>query len=90
MTDEQASTLIWLLVKIYRKMENVMAALQDLQNADQALKTEVATFLADIAQQLSAEDPAIEAVVTDINAEVAALQAADPVNQQPPAPTPAP
>lgn len=56
----------------------LMSALTDLQAADAALKTEVATFLADIAAALGAEDPDIESVVADINAQVAALQKADP------------
>ena len=55
-----------------------MSALTDLQAADTALKTEVAQFLADVSAALSANDPDVEAVVTDINAQVAALQAADP------------
>ena len=67
-----------------------MTALQDLQAADAALKTEVSTFLADVSAALagsgSASDPAIEQVVSDINAEVAALQAGDPVPAAPAAP----
>ena len=50
-----------------------------MQAADEALKAEVSTFLADIATALqnagSANDPAIAQVVSDINDEVAALQA---------------
>ena len=67
-----------------------MTALADLQAADTALKTEVATFLTDVAAALNAAgtDPAaIEAVVTDINTEVAALQAGDPANVPPVPPT---
>ena len=64
-----------------------MSALTDLQAADASLKAEVATFLADVAAALSADDPDIEAVVSDINSQVAALQAADPVTGTAPAST---
>ena len=61
-----------------------MSALTDLQSADTALKTEVATFLSDIAGRLgSVDDASAEAVVADIQAEVAALQGADPANVPP-------
>lgn len=73
---------------IDKKLEHVMTALMDLQNADAALKTEVATFLTDIAAALGAEDPDIEQVTSDIQAQVTALQSADPANQTPPPPTP--
>jgi hypothetical protein len=80
---------------IDKKMEEIMSALTDLQAADAALKAEVATFLADVSAALansgSSDDPAIEAVVADINNEVAQLQAADPANAAPAAPVePAP
>jgi hypothetical protein len=79
------------LAAILYNQEMIMTALQDLQAADAALKAEVATFLTDIQTALtnagSANDPAIAQVVADINAEVAALQAADPAT---PAPAPAP
>ena len=56
----------------------IVSALTDLQNADAALQAEVAKFLADIAGRLgSVSDPAAEAVVADINTEIADLQAAD-------------
>lgn len=67
------------LDRIEQNQEKIMSALSDLQAADAALKAEVATFLADVATALSADDPDIESVVSDINAQVAALQAADPV-----------
>jgi hypothetical protein len=73
------------LDRILRNQEKIMSALTDLQAADASLQAEVATFLADIATALQAEDPDIEQVVSDINAQVAALQAADP-NAAPPAP----
>ena len=64
-----------------------MAALDNLQAADAALKAEVTTFLADVAARLAnAPDPAaVQAVADDVNAEVAALQAADPASPPPPA-----
>ena len=72
------------ILRLEEKVDELMSALTDLQAADQALKTEVATFLADIAGRLgTVDDASAEQVVTDINAEVAALQAAD---QPPPAP----
>ena len=74
------------LCELTRKADTIMSALTDLQNADAALKAEVATFLADIATALQAEDPDIESVVSDINSQVSALQAADPANAQPAAP----
>lgn len=68
---------------IASKEDVIMAALDDLQAADQVLKDEVAAFLADLADLagqisggVSAADA--EAVVADINAQVAALKAADP------------
>ena len=73
------------LASITSQLEEIMSALTDLQAADTALKAEVATFLADIATALGAEDPDIESVVSDINAQVAALQAADPETPAAPA-----
>jgi hypothetical protein len=70
------------LDKIIDRAEKIMSTLTDLQAADTALKTEVAAFLADVAAALqnAAGDPAaIEQVVADINGQVAALQAGDPV-----------
>ena len=90
---EFRNTVIRQLAEIDKQLGGVMSALAELQAADEALKAEVSTFLADIATALqnagSANDPAIAQVVSDINDEVAALQANDPANQQPPAP-PAP
>jgi DNA invertase Pin-like site-specific DNA recombinase len=75
------------LHRIERKVDELMSALTDLQAADTALKDEVATFLTDIAGRLgTVSDAAAEQVVADIQAEVAALQAAD--TTPPPAPTP--
>jgi hypothetical protein len=66
------------LTRIETKLEDMMSALTDLQAADTALKNEVAAFLTDIAGRLgTVDDASAEAVVADINAEVAALQAAD-------------
>ena len=71
--------ILALIAQLNEKADKTMSALTDLQNADAALKAEVATFLADVASALTAEDPDIEAVVSDINAQVTALQGADPV-----------
>lgn len=79
------------LNRIERNQEKTMSALTDLQAADAALKTEVATFLTDIAGRLgSVDDPSAEAVVADIQAQVAALQAADPANAAPGSTQPSP
>jgi hypothetical protein len=78
------------LMTISKKQGEIMSALTDLQAADTALKTEVAEFLADIAGRLgTVDDASAEAVVADINAEVAALQAADPNAAPPAVPSPA-
>ena len=69
-----------------KRLEKIMAALDDLKAADQALQTEVATFLADVVSALNAQDPDLEAITSDINAQIAALQAGDPANAAPPAP----
>jgi hypothetical protein len=72
------------LEHIDRRMEHIMTALSDLLAADDALKTEVATFLSDIAGRLSSvDDASAEAVVADINAQIAALQGADPAAAPP-------
>ena len=65
---------------IRTQLEAIMTALDNLQAADAALKAEVTVFLADIAARLgnSPDEAAIQAVADDVNAEVAALQAADP------------
>ena len=55
-----------------------MSALTDLKAADDALKAEVASFLADVAARLTAYDPDVGAVAAYIRAQVAALQAAHP------------
>jgi hypothetical protein len=66
---------------ITTRMETIMTALQSLQDADAALKTEVTTAITDWAAQLaaanSANDPAIAQVASDMQAQVSALQAAD-------------
>lgn len=62
-------------------------ALDNLQAADTKLKQEVVTFLADQAAKVAASsDPAMQAVADDINAQTAALAAADPGVVVPPAP----
>lgn len=61
-----------------------MSALDNLAAADTALKAEVTSAISDWATALaaanSANDPAIQAVADDMNAQVSALQAADPAN----------
>lgn len=67
-----------------RHQENIMSALDNLAAADTALKAEVTSAISDWATALaaanSANDPAIQAVADDMNAQVSALQAADPAN----------
>jgi hypothetical protein len=67
------------------RMEQIMSALDNLRAADEALKTEVAAFLQDIAGRL-VSDADLQAVADDINAEVARLQGADPGPAAPAAP----
>lgn len=69
---------------IKTNQEKTMSALDALKAADAALQAEVATFLTDIATALSAEDPDIEQITSDINDQVAALQGGDPANATPP------
>lgn len=73
------------LAEINEKLGRIMSALTDLQAADAALQAEVAQFLQDVVTALQAEDPDIEAVVTDLNTQVANLKAGDPVQPAPPA-----
>lgn len=71
------------LDRIERNLEKIMSDVSDLQAADAALDTEITTFLADVATALTnaaGDASAVEAVVADINAKVAQLQAADPVS----------
>jgi hypothetical protein len=82
-----------LLELILRNQEKQMTALDNLNAADDALKTEVVTILADIQTALTAEDPDVQGVADSINAQIAALQAGDPVppaaQTSPPAAPPA-
>lgn len=78
---------------IAEKLEIDMAAIDDLTAAVSGLSTEVSTFLADIAAQVSGGVTAdeAEAVVAQINGFTAQLQAADPATPVPaPSPEPAP
>ena len=72
----------------HRKLEEIMAALDNLQAADTALKAEVTQAITDWAAQLaaagSANDPAIQAVADDMNNVVSQLQAADTAGATPP------
>ena len=76
-----AEQILTILGTITRQQETTMTALDNLAAADTSLKTEVTTAIADWAAQLatanSANDPAIQAVADDMNAQVTALQAAD-------------
>lgn len=78
---------------IIKKLERTMAAIDNLQAADTALKAEVTQAITDWAAQLaaagSAGDPAIQAVADDMTATVAQLQAADTANAGTPATPPA-
>ena len=79
------------LDRIERTQEKIMSDISDLQAADAALDTEITTFLADVATALTnaaGDASAVEAVVADINAKVAQLQAADPVTGTAAADTP--
>lgn len=75
--------------EILNRMETVMAAIDNLKAADDALKAEVTTALTDFANALansgSANDPAIQQVADDMNALVTQIQGADPA--APPAPS---
>lgn len=68
-----------------------MAAIDDLNAATAALGTEITTFLADVAAQISGGVTAeqAEGIVTQINGFTSQLQAADPANATPPATPPA-
>lgn len=80
--DALLSAVIALGAKIdvlTRKAGTMATALDNLQAADTKLKQEVVTFLADQAAKVAASsDPAMQAVADDINAQTAALAAADP------------
>lgn len=66
------------LRELHRKADDTVTALDSLKQADADLKTEVATFLTDIATRLSGDDPDIQAIADDIEGQVAALQGGDP------------
>lgn len=69
------------------KEDAIMSALDDLNAATDALSTEITTFLADIAGQISGGVSAsdAEAIVTKINGFTSQLAAADPTPPAPPA-----
>jgi hypothetical protein len=78
---------------IAEKLEIDMAAIDDLTTAVSGLSTEITTFLADVAAQISGgvTEAEAEQVVAQINGFTAQLQAADPATPAPaPAPTPSP
>lgn len=71
------------------KIGGIMSSLDLLKAADLALKTQVATFLADLAGRLATDDPDLDAITADITAQVAALAGADPGPVPPVVPPPA-
>jgi hypothetical protein len=78
---------------IIERLDSMSEEITELQAADTALDNEITTFLADIATALAnanaaGDAAAIDAVVADINAKVAQMQAADPVTATPPPATP--
>lgn len=82
-----------MLIKILQNEEKIMADVTALQAADTALKSEIATFIADWQAALSAangDQAAVDAVTADMNATIAQLQASDPaVTVTPPVTPPA-
>lgn len=79
-----------ILIRIIENQEKIMAAIDNLQAADVALKDEVTTALTDFAAALStangSNDPAIQAVADDMNAMVTQIQGADPATPAPAVP----
>jgi endonuclease/exonuclease/phosphatase family metal-dependent hydrolase len=79
-----------MLQKILRNTEKIMADVTNLQAADTALKSEIATFIADWQAQLAAangDQAAVDAVTADMQSTITQLQASDPaVTVTPPAP----
>jgi hypothetical protein len=84
------STVIGKLNAILKNQEKQMAAIDDVNTAISGLSTEITTFLADVAAQISGGLTAneAEAVVTQIQGFTTQLQAADPANPTPPVATP--
>jgi hypothetical protein len=78
-----------ILDKILKNQEKMMTALDDLTAAVSGLSTEITTFLADVASQISGGVTAdqAEAIVQQINGFTTQLQAADPANPAPVPPT---
>ena len=83
------SQVIGKLDKIIENQEKMMAAIDDVNAAISGLSTEITTFLADVAAQISGGLTAneAEAVVAQIQGFTTQLQTADPANT-PPAVTP--
>lgn len=79
-----------MLSKILQNTERIMADVTSLQAADTALKSEVATVIADWQASLAAangDQAAVDAVAADMQATITQLQASDPaVTVTPPAP----
>jgi hypothetical protein len=81
--------LLGKLDRILANQEKMMAAIDDVNAALSGLSTEITTFLADVAAQISGGLTAneAEAVVAQIQGFTTQLQAADPANPAPVPPT---
>jgi hypothetical protein len=81
--------LLGKLDRILANQEKQMAAIDDVNTALSGLSTEITTFLADVAAQISGGLTAneAEAVVTQIQGFTTQLQTADPANPAPVPPT---
>jgi hypothetical protein len=82
--------VIDLLNQVIKNQEKMMAAIDDVTAAISGLSTEITTFLADVATQISGGLTAneAEAVVAQIQGFTTQLQAADPANTPPAGTTP--
>lgn len=59
-------------------LRSIMSSLTNLQTADANLKAEVVTFLQDVVTALAVPDADLDAITSDLNAQVTALQSNDP------------
>jgi uncharacterized protein YegL len=95
LSDRDVLNLIFLrLGSNANRMGEIMTALDNLMQANSAMKQEFVQFLADWQAQLqsanSASDPAIQAVADDMNATVQQMVDSDPAVQAPTPATPTP
>lgn len=80
------------LDRIEERVNQMSTSMTNLQAADDALKAEVVQVLADVATAIAnannGANPAIDQVAADVQAQIAALKAGDPIQpiQQPPTP----